>query len=324
MPNLPLAFACGSYDRTNALRTGEVAPDGIDLKYVPIEASRDIFDRFVGKGEFDCAELSASEFIRDYDAGDKTFVALPFFPSRAFRHAFIFINRNSGVKSPKDLAGKRVGVGLWTQTAAVYIRGHLENDFGVDLSNVKWIQGAIEKPGAHGNPVTRPLLKHVDIADNASPYSIADLLARGEIDALIAARTAPNHGSNPDIVRLFPNYRDIERDLYARTKIHPVMHLLAIRRSVYERNPWVAASLYKAFVAAKNHAVDHMRVTITQSTMFPWHLHAFEEVEQLMGGDPWPCGVEPNRSTLEALIMYMRQQHMISKPMKAEDLFLPV
>ncbi len=324
MPNLPLTFACGSYDRTTALRTGEVKPEGVDLEYVAIEASRDIFDRFVGKGEFDCAELSASEFIRNHDAGDRTFVAVPFFPSRAFRHAFIFVNRKSGVKSPKDLAGKRIGVGLWTQTAAVYIKGHLENDFGVDLSGVTWVQGAIEKPGPHGNPVTRPLLKHVDIVENESPWSIADLLARGEIDALIAARTAPNHGSNPDIVRLFPNYREIERDLYARTKIHPIMHLLAIRRSVYEKNPWVAASLYKAFVKSKDHALEHMRVTITQSTMFPWHLHDFEEVASLMGGDPWPCGVEPNRSTLEALTLYMHQQHMIEKRMNIEDLFVKV
>ena len=322
--NIPLTFACGSYDRTNALRTGEITPQGVDLKYVAIEASRDIFDRFVGKGEFDCAELSASEFIRNLDAGDRNFVAVPVFPSRAFRHGFIFVNRNSGIRNPKDLAGRRIGVGLWTQTAAVYIKGHLENDFGVDLSKVTWIQGAIEKPGAHGNPVTRPLLKHVDIIDNESPYSVADLLARGEIDAFIAARRAPNFGSNPDIVRLFPNFREIERDLYARTKIHPIMHLLAIRREVYERNPWVAASLYKAFVAAKDHAIEHLRVTITQSTMFPWHISEYEEIENLMGGDPWPCGIEPNRSTLEALIMYMHQQHMIAKPMKAEDLFVAV
>ncbi len=324
MPDLALSFACGSYDRTNALRTGEVKPDGIDLKYVAIEASRDIFDRFVGNGEFDCAELSASEFIRNHDAGDDAFVAVPYFPSRAFRHGFIFVNRNGCVRTPKDLAGKRIGVGLWTQTAAVYIKGHLENDFGVDLSNVRWVQGAIEKPGPHGNPVTRPLLAPVDITENQQPWSIADLLARGEIDAFIAARRAPDFPANPDIVRLFPNFRAIERDLYARTKVHPIMHLLAIRRSVYERHPWIAAALYKAFVKAKDHALEQMRVSITQSTMFPWHMSEYEEIEALMGGDPWPCGVEPNRSTLETLTLYMHQQHMISARMPVETLFVPV
>ena len=260
--------------------------------------------------------------IRNHDAGDDAFVAVPFFHSRAFRHGFIFINRNGSVKSPKDLAGKKIGCGLWTQTAAVYIKGHLENEFGVDLSGVTWIEGAIEKPGPHGDPVKRPLLKPVKIIENTSPYSIAELLSRGEIDAFIAARRAPNYGKDPNIVRLFPNYREIERDLYRRAKIHPIMHLLAVRRTIYEKHPWVAKSLYDAFVRSKDLALEHMRVTITQSTMFPWHLPEYEEVEELMGGDPWPCGIEPNRQTLEALIKYMHQQHMIAKPMKVEDLFV--
>jgi 4,5-dihydroxyphthalate decarboxylase len=324
MARLPLTFACGRYDRTQALRSGEVQPEGIDLNYIAIEASREIFDRMVGNKEFDCAELSTSEYVRMVDAGEKDFVAIPVFPSRCFRHGFIFINRNAGIRTPKDLEGKRIGTGLYTQTAAVWIRGHLHNDFGVDFSNVKWVQGAIEKAGPHGQPTTRPLLKPVDIVENESPYSLAELLARGEIDAMIPARRPPNFGKNPDIVRLFPNFSEIERDLYRRTKIHPVMHLLAIRRDVYERHPWIATSLFKAFQEAKDFAVDLMRVSITQSTMFPWHLDAFDEIETLMGGDPWPYGIEPNRSTLEALISYLHQQHMISRKMPVEELFVPI
>jgi len=321
---LPLTFACGRYDRTEALRTGEVRPEGVALNYIPIEASREIFDRFVGGRDFDCAELSISEYIRMVDAGEDRFAAIPVFPSRAFRHGFIFVNSNAGIRAPKDLEGKRIGVGLYTQTAAVVIRGHLHNDFDVDFSAVKWVQGAIEKPGAHGQPVTRPLLKPVDIVDNASAHSLADLLARGEIDAMIPARRPPGFGRDPNIVRLFPNYREIERDMYARSKIHPIMHLLAIRREVYERNPWVAASLYKAFVEAKNFAVDLMRVSITQSTMFPWHIAEFDEIETLMGGDPWPYGVEPNRPTLEATIKFLKQQHMIARAVAVEELFVPL
>ena len=214
MNRLPLTFACGRYDRTEALRTGEIQPEGIALNYIAIEASREIFDRMVGNLEFDCAELSISEFIRMVSVGKAPFIAIPVFPSRAFRHGFIFINGNAGIHTPKDLEGKRIGTGLYTQTAAVYIRGHLQNDFGVDFSEVKWIQGAIEKPGAHGTPTTRPLLKPVNIVDNQSAYSLADLLARGEIDAMVPARRPPGLGKNPDIVRLFPNFRQIERDLY--------------------------------------------------------------------------------------------------------------
>ncbi len=324
MNRLPLTFACGAYDRTEALRTGEISPEGINLNYIAIEASREIFDRMVGNQEFDCAELSSSEFIRMVDGGKAPFVAIPVFPSRAFRHGFIFINRHAGISKPKDLEGKRIGTGLYTQTAAVYIRGHLQNDFDVDFSKVKWVQGAIEKPGPHGQPSTRPLLQPVDITENESPYSLAELLARGEIDAMIPARRPPGFGKNPDIVRLFPNFRELEREMYVRSKIHPAMHVLAIRRDVYERNPWIAASLYKAFNAAKDWAVDRMRVSITQSTMFPWHLSEFDEIEQLMGGDPWPYGIEPNRSTLEALILFLHQQHMISRRMPAEELFVPL
>ena len=324
MNRLPLTFACGRYDRTEALRTGEIRPEGIDLNYIAIEASREIFDRMVGNNEFDTAELSSSEFIRMVDAGEDRFVCIPVFPSRAFRHGFIFINRNAGIRSPKDLEGKKVGVGLYTQTAAVWIRGHLQQDFGVDVDKIHWIQGAIEKPGAHGNPVTRPLLKEISLVDNHSPYSIADLLARGEIDAFIAARRAPNYGTHPDVVRLFPNFREIERDLYKARKIHPIMHMLAIRRDVYEKNPWVASSLYKAFNEAKNYAIELMKVSITQATMFPWHVSEWDEVETLMDGDPWPYGIEPNRPTLEALIDMMYEQHMITRKVKVEELFAPL
>ena len=324
MNRLPLTFACGRYDRTEALRTGEIRPEGIDLNYIAIEASREIFDRMVGNNEFDTAELSSSEFIRMVDAGEDRFVCIPVFPSRAFRHGFIFINRNAGIRSPKDLEGKKVGVGLYTQTAAVWIRGHLQQDFGVDVDKIHWIQGAIEKPGAHGNPVTRPLLKEISLVDNHSPYSIADLLARGEIDAFIAARRAPNYGTHPDVVRLFPNFREIERDLYKARKIHPIMHMLAIRRDVYEKNPWVASSLYKAFNEAKHYAIELMKVSITQATMFPWHVSEWDEVETLMDGDPWPYGIEPNRPTLEALIDMMYEQHMITRKVKVEELFAPL
>ena len=186
------------------------------------------------------------------------------------------------------------------------------------------MQGAIEKAGPHGQPTTRPLLTPVDITENESPYSLAELLARGDIDAMIPARRPPGFGKNPDIARLFPNFAEIERDLYKRSKIHPVMHLLAIKRDVYERNPWIATSLFKAFTEAKDYAVDLMRVSITQSTMFPWHVDAFDEIETLMEGDPWPYGIEPNRSTLEAMITYLHQQHMISRKMPVEELFVPI
>jgi len=322
MQRLNLTFACGRYDRTVALRTGEVAVEGIDLNYLPIEAPREIFDRMVGGQEFDLSELSAAEFISMTGAGKCPFVAIPIFPSRAFRHGFIYINKRSGIQKPEDLEGKRVGVALYTQTAAIWIRGHLAHQFGVDLSTIRWVQGAVEKAGTHGKPHSLPLLKPVNIEHNASAHSLSDLLACGEIDALIGSRQAESLGRHPDVARLFPNYREVEREFYKETKIFPIMHLVAIRRDVYEQNRWIANSLYKAFVEAKNWALARMRFSGSQCYMLPWQVPDVDEINEIFGGDPWPYGVEANRSTLEALVAYMVEQHFIPRSIRVDDLFV--
>jgi 4,5-dihydroxyphthalate decarboxylase len=321
--SLTLVFACGRYDRTEPLRTGDVAIDGINLKYVPIDAPRELFDR-VARGEFDLSELSASEFISMAGRGDSGFVALPVFPSRVFRHGFIFINKRAGIRSPKDLEGKRIGVPLYTQTAAIWIRGHLAHEYGVNLETIRWVQGAVEKPGSHGSPQVPPLLLPVRIEVNETGSSLGELLARGKIDVLIGSRRPETLGHHPDVARLFPNYREIEREFYQRTRIFPIMHLVVIRRTVHEQNPWIAANLYRAFVEAKNFALARMRFSGSQAYMLPWQFADVEEIDEVFGGDPWPYGTEPNRPTLEALIGYMLEQHFIARPIAAEQLFLPV
>ncbi len=250
MTKLGLTFACCRYDRTEALREGDVQVEGIALNCLTMGAGREIFDRMVGGLEFEVAELSSSEFISLAGAGDDRFVAMPVFPSRVFRHGYVFYNRRSGIKAPKDLAGKRIGVPLYTQTAAIWARGLLADD-GVDLDKVHWVQGAVEQSGTHGKPAAPPLLKPVAIEQNESRHSLDELLALGEIDALLGSRKPASIGKNPDVARLYPDYRAIERDFYLRTKIFPIMHLIAIRRDVYERYPWVANSLYRAFVESK-------------------------------------------------------------------------
>src|SRR5713101_3527337 len=190
---LRLTFACGNYDRMAALRTGDVRVEGIDLDYIAIDSPREIFDRMGGREEFDVAEFSSSEFISRFSRGDCPFVALPVFPSRVFRHSHIYINKRSGIRSPKDLEHKRVGVALYTQTAAVWIRGHLTHQYGVDLSTIRWVEGAVEKSGRHGNPSAPLLLKPAAIERNDSGQSLSELLAAGEIDALAGARHLRPH-----------------------------------------------------------------------------------------------------------------------------------
>ena len=323
---LPLTMACGLYDRMSDLYRGDVRPDGIVLNYIPMDGSggaREIFDRMAGGLEFDVAEMSSSEFIARKSAGQSPLVALPVFPSRVFRHGMVSINRRSGIKSPKDLEGRRVGVPIYSMSAAVWMRGHLQHDYGVDLSTITWVEGAINHPGPHGHPSLLPLLKPVSIEQNTSGKSLSDLLESGGIDAIVGTGLPDAIHHNPDIQRLFPDYREVEKDYYKRTKIFPIMHLIALRRDVYEAHPFIASSLFDAMCAAKERARMRMRDLGTLQYMLPWMTADLDELDEVFGGDAWPYGIEPNRPTLEALMTYLTDQGIIKAPMPIEELFVP-
>jgi 4,5-dihydroxyphthalate decarboxylase len=324
MPRLRLSFACCRYDRMEAIREGLVSIEGVDLTCLTLKFGRDVFDRMVGGQEFDVAELSASEFISLEGQGNNPFVALPVFPSRVFRHGYIFINARTGIRAPKDLEGKRVGVPLYTQTAAIWARSHLSDQFGVDLDTIRWVQGAVDEAGTHGKPHAPPLLKPVHVEQNRSGHSLGALLARGEIDALIGSRKPESFGRDPNVVRLFPNYRALERELYQTSGIFPIMHLIAMRRSLYNRHRWLATSFYKAFVESKRRARERMRYGGSLSTMLPWLIDDVEEIDAVFDGDAFPYGVEANRPTLESLVRAMVAQHLIARPLPVEDLFVPI
>jgi len=318
-----MTFACGLYDRMIALRTGEVRPEGIDLNFINIDNPRELFDRMVGKLEFDASEMSSSEYVTRFATGDCPFVALPVFASRVFRHGFIAIDTRQ-VRSPKDLEGKRIGVQLYTMTAAVWIRGLLQHQHGVDLSTIQWVEGAMETATRHGSPTVLPPHKPVSIVPNASGKSLTRLLEDGEIAATIGADLPSAYGKNPDIQRLFPDFRTAEKAYYRQTKIFPIMHLVVLRRDFYEKHPFVATSLYQAFCEAKARAFKKMRYLGTLRYMLPWMTAELDEIEEVFGGDPWPYGVEANRAALEALVQYLLDQSMIAKPVGVDDLFVPV
>jgi 4,5-dihydroxyphthalate decarboxylase len=321
---LALTFACCRYDRMEAIREGAVAIEGIDLNCITLRSGREVFDRMVGGREFDVAELSASEFISLTGRGDCPFVALPVFPSRVFRHGYIFINTRCGIRTPKDLEGKRIGLPLYTQTAAIWVRGHLTHQFNVSLDAVRWVQGAVEKTGAHGRPHAPPLLRPAQIEQNVGAEPLGALLARGEIDALIGSRKPDELGRHPDVARLLPNYRALERELYEQSKIFPIMHLIAMRRELYERQRWIATSLYDAFVESKRRARNRMRYAGSLSAMLPWLIDDVEEIDRVFGGDAFPYGIEANRASLQALVAYMVEQNFIARAIPIEELFVPI
>ncbi|HWE74086.1 MAG TPA: hypothetical protein VG328_13055, partial [Stellaceae bacterium] len=202
------------------------------------------------------------------------------------------------------------------------IRGMLQHDHGVDMSKIHFVQGALNHVGSHGQPSAPPLLKKVDIEIADPKKSLSDLIDKGEIDAIFATNLPTCMKHNPDVVRLFPNYRKIEKDYYKRTGIFPIMHLVAMRRETYEKYPFAASSLYEALKASRERSLKLMRETGALRFMMPWMTSDLDEIDEVFGGDPWPDGIEANRKTLEALVTYLHEQGLIAKKMPIEDIFV--
>ena len=305
------------------LYTGEVAVEGVDLKFEVEDNPRVIFDNMAARQAYDVSEFSSSEFVSRFTAGQCPFVAIPVFASRVFRHSFIFINRRH-VKSAKDLAGKRIGVPVYTMTAAIFIRGLLSDEHGVDFSNCEWVEGDINSAKSHGNPTILPTVRKLAVRANDSGRSLSQLLEAGELHAIIGTGIPEAFGRNPDIVRVYPDYRTAEMSYYRRTRIFPIMHLVVIRRELHERHPQIAGALYRAFVKAKDAEQAKMRYRGTLRYMLPWMHAELDDIDAVFGGDPWPYGVEPNRPTLEALVRYLEEQGVITKAPRVDELFVSV
>lgn len=323
MAKLKLSFASAIYDRMQAIYTGEVQPEGIELNFMQFDEPRIIFDRMSGGLEFDVSEYSSSEFVQRFANNACPFVAIPIFPSRTFRTGFISIRTDRGIKSPKDLEGRRIGVPLYTITAAIFIRGYLQHECGVDIKSIQWVQGAVNTIGAHGSPTVLPLLKPTNIEINNTGKSLSQLIDEGLIDGTIGTSLPESIRTNPKVDRLFPDYVEMEKEYYQRTSIYPIMHLIAIKKEIYERYPFVATSLYNAFVESKELALKKMYNLRALRYMNPWLMRDIDEIYDVFNGDPWPYGLEPNRKTLEALVTYLVDQDLIASPVSVDDLFVP-
>lgn len=322
MDKLLLTVACGDYDRTKALQDGSVGPEGISLNYIPLQAE-EIFWRMSRYQEFDASEWSLSNHLTMVSRGNSPFVAIPVFPSRFFRHSCIFINTDSKIQNPQDLKGKKVGAPEYSITAAVWIRGMLKDDYGVATQDIEWFAGGQEEPGRKER-VALKLPPEIKLSFIAPDKTLNGMLESGQIDALISAR-APSCfvKGHPKIMRLFPNYKEVEVDYYKRTKIFPIMHVLVIRKELHAQHPWVARSLYKAFCEAKQRAIQSMHVGNTLACTLPWLFAEMDQLKSIFGPDWWPYGIEPNRHTLETLIRYMAEQSLIDRPLKLEEIFAP-
>jgi 4,5-dihydroxyphthalate decarboxylase len=316
MANLRLTLACGPYDRTQALRDGTIAPEGIELTYLTLQPA-EIFWRMLQYREFDVCEMSLSNYTTLVSGGSSPFIAIPVFPSRVFRHGYFFINPSKGIAKPADLKGKRGGVPEYSMTAAVYMRGLLQHEYGVKPSDVEWVQGRADRLG-------RALPPDIRLTQAPAGTELGDLLEKGEIDFLMTANNPLSfRRGSPNVKRLFPNYAEIEKDYYRRTKIYPIMHTVVIRRDIYDRDPWVALSLYKAFVRAKDYSYRLLLETGSPKASFAWLQPMIEEERAIIGRDWYPYGIEPNRPTIEALLQYTQEHGLTDRKPSVEELFAP-
>jgi 4,5-dihydroxyphthalate decarboxylase len=275
-------------------------------------------------GSFDVAEMSLAHYLIMRTRGEFPFVAIPVFPSRVFRHGFIFINKNAGIREAKDLEGKRVGVQEYRQTAGVWVRGILQHEYGVDLKSLSWLEGGVNEPRPPDDTMDLRPLGGIKIELIPHDRTLNDMLEAGEIDAYFGARRPAAFDKGRNVARLFPDYRQREKDYYRRTGFHPIMHTLVIREDLYKEQPWVPESLYKACEDSKRWMLRQMRFSGAQRFMFPWLHDEIAEMDELMGSNPWPYGVDANRKMLEAFNGYLVEQGFLDRSLPIEELFTPI
>ncbi len=318
---MELKIGLGNYDRTAPVLNGDIGVAGarISVESPPLE---ELFERAFDKGEFDVAELSFSNYLYLTSEGKCPYVALPVFPSRTFRHSAIYVHADRGINSPRDLIGRLVGVREYSMTAALMVRGLLEDDFGVASSAIRWRCGraeADERP-----PVVRMKPRGVEVEPIADADNLSALLEAGELDALVAYKPPSCFVRGaPQVRRLFPAYVAAERDYYARTGIFPIMHVVAVKRALAEGSPQMCVALCDAFEQARRLAFAALEGYASLSVALPWALANLREARAAMGDDYWPYGVANNRAAIEAVARYSNAQGLAARLMRAEELFVP-
>jgi 4,5-dihydroxyphthalate decarboxylase len=318
---LRLAFACGDYDRTRALYEGTVQPDGIDLAYLRLPVEETFF-RMMRHREFEVAELSLSSYVKSLDLDPSPFVALPVYPSRQFRHGGIFVNAASGIEKPEDLRGKVVGTPEWQLTAGVWIRGILADRHGVPVDSVEYRTGGQETPGRIEKAAV-DLGGRVRIEPIPADTTLSAALADGRIDALQSPRVPSSFRPGGPVRRLFSDPVAAEKQYFTDTGIFPIMHVVVVRRDVYERHPWVAQSLTKALHLAKRAAMENLYDSSALRFTLPWLIPAVEEAKALMGEDYWSYGLEANAETLSTFLRYHHEQGLSRRRYEPKELFAP-
>ncbi len=317
--NVAMTYAGGVYDRTERLYSGEVRPVNIELTYLPTPIE-ELFWRQGKYAEFDAAEYSSGAYLASLEDPGYGFVALPVFPSRAFRHSAIYVHTAAGITSAKDLEGRVVGTPEWSQTGSLYARGILQEHYGVDLGAIRWRVGGVQQVGRKEKSRVTPPARF-DVKPVTPEKSLQQALLDRDIDAIISARPPQAFADgDPNIVRLFANYREEESAYYEKTGIFPIMHLVIVRKSLLQAHPWVANNLRVAFEHARKPAVGELLDSAVCKSSLIWE-SSYAEEERAKFGDAFVYGVDENRVTLDAMCRYGYEQGFTSRLLKPEDIF---
>ena len=311
---LKLTMTCGPYDRVRALIDGSIKPEDIDLA-ITVNDDDVERQRQAARGDFDICEFFMGTYIADLPLKKLGFTAIPIFVKRMFRHSYIYINTRRGIRKPADLNGKLVGVQTWITSAALWAKGMLEEDHGVDLASIEWVAWQPVRIAGWQAPEWLKL--------RAAPAGCDqfELLARGEIDAGITTEIwAPNR--HRDIDFLFPDYGAREREYFRRTRCFPIMHVLLIRDAMLRQNPWVARSLFDAWEASKQKLYlwqEWQRIHMTSL----WYRALWEEERTAAGDDIYPWGYAKTRHEVDVMLRYAHRQGVTPRRYQPEELFWP-
>lgn len=311
MAKITLTLACAASDRSRPLLDGRVTVPGVDFVFLPGEPE-DIFRRALRDRAFDVTELSMGSHIVTTARGDSPYIGVPVFLSRAFRHSGVYIRTDRGINSAADLAGRTIALPEFQQTAALWVRGFLREQYGVDTRSIRWRSGgervAIAPPPGH------------DLSPLGQDPAMA--LESGAVDALVSPRIPATLGQG-NIARLWPDYASEEKSWHKTTGFFPIMHCLAIRRDVAAAHPWLAVELYRAFARAREISLAELQMVNFLRVSMPWLASAFEEQRAIMGGDPWPYGFARNKAEVAAMIRYAVADGLAAREIAPEDLFHP-
>lgn len=326
--SLPLKIAGYRFPRVAALADGQIKIEGCDIVFRNGKIGDMNTDVFSGKQSYDVTEIGLHPYMLAF-ANDhfRDYTLLPIFPLRLFRHKSIFIRTDRGIKKPEDLKGKIIATPGYSSTSLTWIRGILQDQYGVKPEDIQWIISSKDSSAKDAGKVSKQenkLPDNVLIRFGPEGKDESDLLLSGEVDALFhAAEPKAYLEGNPIVARLFPDYRRVERNYYKISGIFPIMHAVAIKRSVLEPNPWLAEAVFNAYSKAKLIAYRNMEKSGWYMDMLPWYGQELEETQRLMGDNFYSYGIEPNRKALETLFRYSFQQGLSSRELTIETLFAP-